>query len=425
MEKKSYWIRSSNIPSFPSLNRDLKADVVVVGAGITGVLSAYLLAKNGHKVVILEKNKIGKGATHYTTAFITQVIDTDLVDLLSTYPDQAHGVVDAHKSAIELIENIVNTEHIECEFIRCSDYIYANTEDDFSALLKEYNAAKKLGIEVLISTDAIPGFKNFGFVEVRNQAKCHPLKFIQALIEIMNEMGVEIYESTEVCEIEEEPTLCVMTDGDIKVETKWVIAATYNPFGQPVGLYFKKGTYTSYVLEVRIPFGSIPEGIYEDTDNPYHYFRIDRGGSGEDKHYDTMLIGGEDHRSDLPVSEKKNFAALRDYLQSLVGDMPYSIIKEWSGPILEPSDGLAFIGPHKNPRLLHAFGFSGNGMTHAAIAAQIFSDLIDGKTNSMYGIFRADRLLAPKRLAKKAIDYGEEFVKGALKNTVGRKRKKK
>jgi glycine/D-amino acid oxidase-like deaminating enzyme len=198
-------------------------------------------------------------------------------------------------------------------------------------------------------------------------------------------------------------------NGTVKAE--WVISATYEPFGQPVGLYFKKGMYESYVFELEIPKDKIPEGIYEDMENPYHYFRIDKKGE-----YDRMIIGGEDHRQDIPVDDEKNFNALEEYVQETFPELEYKIIHKWDGPILEPSDGLAFIGCHKNPRVLYAFGFSGNGMTYGGIASSIFKDTIMGNGNPYSDIYRANRLLGIKPLITKGKDYTGELIGGALKN---------
>src|SRR5690606_27255689 len=144
-----------------------------------------------------------------------------------------------------------------------------------------------------------------------------------------------------------------------EVSTLWAVSATYQPFGQPAGLFFKKGMYVSYVLELQIPKDALKEGIYEDTQNPYHYFRVDSG-----SRHERMIVGGEDHLSEIPINTHKPLLVLRDYVRAHFGHLKYKIVREWSGPILEPVDGKAFIGKHKHPRVLYAFGFSGNGMTY-------------------------------------------------------------
>lgn len=419
MKTPTLWVTTAQLPTYPELTKDAKAEIAIIGAGLTGILSAYLLAKEGKKVTLLEKNTVAEGATHLTTAFLTQIIDTDMQDLIDTFGlDKAKEIVRSHGDAIDLIEEIRRTEDIECDFKRSSNFIYAYTEDEFGTLLKEFEALNQLGIKAHISGDPLPGFKNFGYIEVYNQAKFHPLKFLRGLLHVLREYDVQIYEKTEAQDIKES-TMTIVTKTRKKVQAEWILATTYEPFGQPMGLFFKKGMYTSYVLEAHIPQHMIREGIYEDTKNPYHYFRIDPAPT-----FDTLMIGGEDHRSDIPVDPEKNFDALEEYLRDLLDDREYSVANRWDGPILEPSDGLAFIGPHKHKNIMYAFGFSGNGMTYAGITAVIFRDLIKGKKNSLHdNIFRTARVLGPKALLTKAIDYGGEFIHGAAKNVFRSKKK--
>ncbi len=414
MKTPTLWVTTAQLPTYPTLTKDIQADVAIIGAGMTGILSAYLLAKEGRKVVILEKETVAEGATHLTTAFLTQIIDTDMSDLIKAFGlEKAQGIVRSHMTGLTLIETIAREEDIECDFKRCSNYIYEQKEEDFGKLLAEYEAMGQLGISASISGDPLSGFKNHGYIEVLNQGKFHPLKFIRGLLHVLKEYDVQIYEKTEAIDIKES-TLTIHTKNKNKVQASWILATTYQPFGQPLGLFFKKGMYTSYVLEAHIPHHTMREGIYEDTMNPYHYFRVDPAPT-----YDTMIIGGEDHRSDIPIDPARNFKALEEYLRDILDNREYSVTNRWDGPILESSDGLALIGPHKHPHILYAFGFSGNGMTYAPIAASIFGDLIiEGKENSMYSLYAASRVLGPKSLIGKSIDYGGEFIHGAAKKMV-------
>ncbi len=418
MKTNTSWVADIKEREYPSLVTDMEVDVAIIGAGITGVLTAYMLAKEGKKVAIIEKERIGEGVTHLTTAFLTQIIDTDLRDLISIYGEEkAKRIVDSHMEAINLIEKIAKDEEIDSYFMRCSDYMYINDEKQFSDLREEYVAVNKLGIDARISEKRMLGFKNYGYIEVKNQAKFHPMRFVTELMEKASELGVGIFEQTEAAEIIESPSLSIKTKNGNTLKAKWIIGATYNPFRQPLGLFFKKGNYTSYILEADIPKNVLQEGIYEDTENPYHYFRVDK----MDGPNDGLLIGGEDHRSDVYVNEDKCYAALENYLKETFTDMEYKINKRWKGPILEPTDGLALIGPHKNPNILYAFGFSGNGMTYAGVSALIFKDLVNGKPSELHEIYKASRVLDPKSLLYKARDYGSELVHGAIKNTFSQK----
>ncbi|MBX4210921.1 FAD-binding oxidoreductase, partial [Candidatus Parcubacteria bacterium] len=284
--RQTVWLENVERKKYPKLEQSIETDVVVIGGGITGVLTTYLLSKEGRKVVLIEKKQLGDYATKHTTAFLCQMIDTELGDLISTFGEnKARKVVESHGKAIDLIEHIVQEENIDCDFMRCSDYMYACTAKEAEEFEEILDDGIGLGLSIGLEPGEKLGFENFGYVEIKNQAKFHPLKFIEAIAEKAVNYGAEIYENTEAKEISESP-LSIKTDNGT-VNANWIISATYEPFKQPFGLFFKKGMYRSYILELHIPKGKFPEGIYEGMDNPYHYFRIDRK-----KTYDRMIIGG-------------------------------------------------------------------------------------------------------------------------------------
>jgi len=200
------------------------------------------------------------------------------------------------------------------------------------------------------------------------------------------------------------------------VTAKDVIVATYAPFNNPGTTKYKKGMYSSYVFEIRLPKQIFTEGLYWDTRSPYHYFRIDRGGE-----FDRMILGGEDHRAELPVSQKKSFAALEKYLARLLGARSYRIVRKWVGAVLEPVDGLPLIGAYR-PHQFVATAFSGNGMTYAMVSALIFRDLILGKKNPWTQVFDPKRKFTLYRVAKKGMDYAAEFFGAAVQNTLLKRR---
>lgn len=421
MKNESFWTAGVPLPSYSPLEKNTVADVAIIGAGITGLMSAYLIAQSGRRVVILEKGTVASGATHVTTAFLTQIIDTDVIDLLSLYGRKGtKSILNSHAEAIDLIEEIVKTEKIDCDFKRCSNYVYAADDKELQDLMPEYEAMQRSGLRVSLVRKPIPHLKSVGYAEVMDQAKFHPMKFIAGLLPALDKLGVSIFEETEAITLDEEHPnhLVLKTVQGLEVSANWVISAAYQPFGQPLGIFFKKGMYVSYVLEAEIKKGALEEGIYEDMDNPYHYFRLEPGEKS-----DTVIFGGEDHREEVPIDPEKNFTALRKHLDEALIETPTTIRRRWSGPILEPSDGLPLIGPYKNPNVLYAAGFSGNGMTYAAIAATTFKDLVEGKKPQSYDLYRTDRALKLKSLYRKAIDYGEEFIRGAGRNIWRRKDK--
>lgn len=412
---KSQW-ETEIMPVYGALDHDIHTDVVVVGGGITGLLSAYQLAKAGKKVVVIEKNSIGGGATRLTTAFLTEYIDTSARDLITMLGEEnARSVITSHREAISRMEQLIHGEEIEADFKRIPGFIYAHNGAEQKEVEAEREALLSLGTMAGAVTNHLP-FRATGAIELGNQAKFHPLKFIKGILSSIHGYDGQIFAGTEVTKITHEEKAVHIQTPHGTVSAEWVIVATYEPFTKPLSLFFKKAFYTSYVVELEIPRNAIPEGIYEDTLDPYHYFRIDTGVD-----HDRMLIGGEDHRSDLPgIDPHTQFAAVRDYAYHILGSIPHKLISHWSGPILEPVDGLAYIGALRDPRVLYAMAFSGNGMTYGAIAAQIFHDTIVGHPNPYKELYRADRAPELLSLGIKARDFTREFFNSAAKNKLRR-----
>lgn len=407
------WSIHKKKKAYPPLEKNIKTDVAIIGGGMAGLLAAYRLSSLGKSVVLLDKGEIGSGATAATTAFITKVIDSELSQIAEIFsPQIAKSVWDSGQEAIEEFERIVKKEKIECEFGRVPNYVFASAKKQFKDLEEEYGFYRRFKIKANLEPGGESlGFKNFGFLEVPNQAKFHPTKFLYTLAEKARGYGARIFEKTEVTDIEGVgPVIIKSKKGNVAAQD--VIIATYKPtIGKRTHL--KKAMYRSYIFEVQVPKNLFKEALYEDMSNPYYYFRID----SQHEDYDRMIIGGEDHKDIFGNTlVKASFQSLREFLESLVGDAPYWLRNKWYGPILEPSDGLPLIG-RILPHYYVATGFSGNGMTYSMISSLLISDLILEKKNIWQKAYEPKRtLLHPKRLGLKAKDYIEEFFGGAVKN---------
>ncbi len=410
VQQSSTWSDIKVEKEFPKLDKNLETDLVIVGGGLAGLLTAYVLARSGKRVVVLEKDRLGQGATSRTTAFITQIIDTTISEAKNIYGRRnLENILQSHGEAIDLIEKIVDEEKIDCEFMRCSNFFYLSEGESREDLEDECHIMKQFLPDVVYHATPLPGFLNIGAVETKHQAKFHVTKFLNGLVEAIEKLGVEIYENTEVKSIEGLEWVEARTD-DYVVSAQYSLTATYDPLGNPKQTFMKKGMYVSYVYELEIPAGRIAEGIYEDDNNPYHYFRVDRQNG-----HDRMIVGGEDIRKEFEFDDEKSFKALREYLGRIFSDHDYKIRRKWSGWILEPSDGLALIGEFEHRKLLAA-AFSGNGMTYSGIAAMIVRDIILKQKNPWIQIYDPKRPLTTRRMFSKGKDYIGEFFGGAMKN---------
>ncbi len=405
---------------YPPLDRDIDTEVVIIGGGITGITLAYLLAKAGKKVVVLEKGTLGLSSyTALSTAMVMSQVDTNFRELEKMFGHKtAEAVVRAGEESIEQISKIISTENIFCEFARVPAYIYGNDDKEWADLKVIAETMQKAGFPIDIHEDGgLPGsfFQSKPYYVFRDQAKFDPLLYAGGLRAKAEEYGALFFENTEALDIMDgkDANISVVKTSKASIKAVWVAVATYDPFNHSHELFARKGLYTSYMYELSIPKGLLPTGLYIDGHSPYHYFRVD-----EKERRDRLIIGGADHRHEIKMDPEKNYKEVLDYAEMILGGKEYEIITRWDGGILETIDGLPFIGSYskKYPNRLVATGYSGNGLTYATIAARMLSGHILGKTNPYASIFDPKRKASFAALFIKGRDYIGEFLGGALKN---------
>jgi glycine/D-amino acid oxidase-like deaminating enzyme/nitrite reductase/ring-hydroxylating ferredoxin subunit len=397
---------------FDKLKRNISSseslDVVIVGGGIAGLSTAYLLSKSGKKVILFEDGYIGSGETGRTTAHITHALDDRYYNLEKLHGKEgAHLAAESHTAAINMVEAIVNEEKIDCNFEKLNGFLFLDSTDTKGSLDEELEATHRAGIK---STEIISKVPNLSFdtgpcLLFPNQAQFHPLKYLKALTEAILCYGGKIYTETHVQDILL-PNEIKTSDG-YTAFAKNIVIATNAPIIDKVSkIYEKQQAYRTYVIGARIKKDKVPHALYWDTGNqnsentvaPYHYVRTQRNGEDDSK-YDLLIVGGEDHLTGN-ITDDRDLQQRYTNLESWTRNrFPIEDIEfRWSGQVLEPKDGIAFIGHNpsdeEKKNVFIATGDSGNGITHGTIAGIILTDLILGKTNpwvSLYNPSRAPR----------------------------------
>lgn len=392
---------------FPAVETSFLVDIAIVGGGLTGVTAAYLLRASGKTVALLEAETIGYQSSGATTGFLMETVDTDATELISRFgADEARRIFTSHRKAIDHIEQIVHSETIACEFTRCPAFLYAESPREARRLKDEARALHSLGVRAHFDPAVVLPFPNAGALCVERQAKFHPLKYLYSLAESAHGSGVRLFEYSQVGRIRRTNGAheLELTSGH-RIRANHVCIATHYPLDpQPKQLRYKKAWYTTYAIEASIPHDLFPNALFEDQQVPYHYMRVDHGFRG-----DRLILGGEDHRSDIPFPAEKNFEYLEAHLKRILGDIPHEIRRKWYGRIVEPGDGIAYIGELDIPGIFYATGFSGSGITYATIAAEAFADSVMQRANQSLITYAARRPVQLKTHGPKAIEYFREF----------------
>jgi glycine/D-amino acid oxidase-like deaminating enzyme/nitrite reductase/ring-hydroxylating ferredoxin subunit len=367
----------------------------VVGAGIAGLTTAYLLLKGGKSVIVVSERAPGDGQTGRTSAHLASAIDDRFYELIDTHGEAATRLAYlSHAAAIEKIEQIVRDESIDCDFARVDGYLFLHEDDKPGSLDREFEAAKRIAVEQVEKIDRAPvNFDTGPCLRFGRQGIFHPMKYLTSLAAAIQRLGGQIYcgqRAIEVNPCDKSDPCSVKLINDRQVRAKAIVVATNTP--APIqtwaGIYTKQVPYRTYVIGLRVPRGSVPNQLYWDSGDPYHYIRVD---PVSDPNYDVVLVGGEDHKVGVwPKSDP--FDCLEKWSRvrfADIVDIPY----RWSGQVQEPVDGLAYIGkaPMKREGIYVATGDSGQGLTHGTIAGVLLTDLIAGRENPWADIYDPSR----------------------------------
>jgi glycine/D-amino acid oxidase-like deaminating enzyme/nitrite reductase/ring-hydroxylating ferredoxin subunit len=372
------------VPEYPALDSDARVDVCVVGAGIAGLSTAYLLAKKatkmgkkGKTVLVIDDGPIGGGMTSRTTAHLMTAIDDRYREIERLHgAEGARLAAQSHCAAVDAIEAIARHEGIDCDFERLDGYLFLPPQGDPDELLAEYEAALRAGIEGLHWADKAPidGFDTGQCLRFSRQGQFHPLKYLAGLARAIEALGGRIHTGVHADSIEGGDAPCVHTSTGLRIDCGAVVVATNTPISDRLAIHTKQAPYLTYVVAARVPRGSVAKALFWDTLDPYHYVRL-AGRDGE-----LLIVGGEDHKTGQADDSETRFAKLELWMRERF-PMAREVVNRWMGQVMEPVDGLAFIGrdpAHAHRNVYVATGDSGMGMTHGTIAGILITDLIHG-----------------------------------------------
>ncbi|HTH50599.1 MAG TPA: FAD-dependent oxidoreductase [Pyrinomonadaceae bacterium] len=374
-------------------------EVCIVGGGIAGLTTAYLLSKAGSHVTVVDDGLIGGGETCRTTAHLSNALDDRIYRIEEWHgEDKAKLAVESHGRAIDTIEKVAKDESIDCDFLRVDGYLFeaddGRGDDDLD---KEFDAARRCGLDVeWVETQ-------FGrSMRFPRQGQFHVLKYLRGLVDVIQANGGRLISNTRVTEWEGGDAPVVKTSrGDIQSDR--IVLATNYPLMSK--MFAELPAYRTYAIGVEIPKGSVERALYWDNADPYIYVRTQVDDEGE-----ILIVGGEDHRTAQANDGEERFRRLEEWTRrhfSSAGPVKY----RWSGQFMETHDGLGFLGQYSDdePNVFLITGDSGMGMTHGTIGGMIVSDLIVGKQNPWVDVY------LPGRIATQSI---KEAVPEIIASTV-------
>jgi len=408
-------METAEIDSEPTLNQNIHTQVCVVGGGLAGLTTAYLMAREGKSVVLLEAQSVGgsNSNTARTTAHLSNAFDDRYYKM-----EQWHGkrgarlIAESHTAAISKIEAIAKAEGIDCDFEWLDGYLFAAEGESKNPLYQELAAAHRAGLTEVQMVERAPlaGVDTGACLLFPKQAQFHPLKYLAGLAKAFKRAGGQIFTGTAVEKIISGEKVRIKTKPGWIVTAEAVVVATNSPINDIftfssndiLGIHTKQGAYRTFVVGLRVPKDSVTRALYWDTLDPYHYVRLQTVKPDEGEPYDLLIVGGEDYKTGHEDEGDESYAKLEQWTRQnfpAAGEVEF----RWSGQVLDSVDGPAFIGHDIAPNVYIVTGDSGQGMTHGTIAGMLLTDMVMGRKNDWELVYDPARV-------RVAIGTAKDFV---------------
>jgi len=409
----SLW-QESPVPGIPRrVTTDTSFDVIIIGAGITGITTALMLQESGRNCLVLEAHNIGFGTSSGTTAHLNTMLDTPYTEISRNFGDNAASLTaKGARKAITIIRDYTQKLSIECDFTICNGYLYAADSAEDEMLQQIATEANKAGVPVKFTT-GFPGPMPFTkAVRFQEQACFNPAKYLLALAKAFTEAGGTIQEQRPVSKVTESGNVQLVYTPGQTYTAESVVHATHTPMGINI-MSFRLAPYRSYVIAAELEDEQLyPDGLIYDLQDPYHYYRTALSNGKK-----LLVAGGNDHKTGHEINTEPVFRELEAYIKKF-----YPVKKihyRWSSQYYDSTDGLPYIGhfPGGNSQEYVATGFGGNGMIFGTLSGKILSDLILSGESEYAALFSPSRikpLAGFKNFVKENADVLKHFVADRL-----------
>ncbi|TGB02706.1 FAD-dependent oxidoreductase [Halobacillus salinus] len=407
------WRENCTIDSFDPLTEDVTTDVLVVGGGITGITTAYLLTKAGKQVTLVEADELVNGTTGHTTAKVTAQHGLIYHEFRKHFGDEdASLYYQAQMGALRLMEELIDEHSIECDWVKEDANLFATTKQGAIKLEKEYDAYLYLDIPGAL-TEALPfDMEATKALQMKDQARFHPVKYLAVLVKELKEMGCAIYEQTTATDVKEEDCIYVSTNNHHTITCDKLISCSHFPFYDGKGFYFSRMyAERSYLMAIE-PEKEIPEGMYVSIDEPKRTVR-----TAEYNGKPILLVGGESHKTGEGVDTSFHYKIIEEFAAETFGIKRK--LAQWSAQDLTTLDKVPYIGPitRRNKNVFIATGFRKWGMTNGTLAAQLISDYVLGEESLFHELFKPSRFKTDpsmKQFLSQNFDVANHLIDGKL-----------
>ncbi|MDP8976632.1 MAG: FAD-dependent oxidoreductase [Actinomycetota bacterium] len=404
---RSLWVDTTPETAYPAVAGDDRYDVVVVGGGITGLTTAYLLKESGARVAVVERHRVASGTTGNTTAKVSSLHSLTYAQLVDKRGEEiARLYGEANQAAVERISTLVTQLGVDCQFERAPAYSYTESQDSVGQVEAEVEAATRLGLPASYTEQTDLPYRVRAAVRFENQAHFHPRRYCLALAAAVDGDGCSVFEQTDALAVDEQEDRVVVRTSSGALNAEQLVVATLLPFVDRGGFFAKAHPTRSYAMAVRIS-GDVPRGMYLSLDSPTRSLRPAR-------YRDTtgLVLGGASHHTGREEQTSSYYQDIEDWARATfdVEGVDY----RWSAQDYTTLDSVPYVG--RSPRSARTFvatGFKKWGMTNGTAGAMLLADTIGGRDNPWTEVFDATRIGGAQSVAKAVkanLEVGKDFV---------------
>ena len=411
MGTTSVWSGTAAPTRWSALEHDVAADVAVVGGGITGVTTAFLLAKAGRSVVLLEAGEIGGGDTGNSTGNLYETVSGGLYAVKDKWSAEvAASVSESRREAVAMIESHVQALGIDCGFRRCPMHLYAGAPGAQGDVEREFDAARSAGLPVRLE-DTLPDGPPAAHGRVLvldQQAQFHPMAYVRSLAAHAGAAGCRVFERSAVLDVDHSEGLVRTTGGTVAAGE--IVLATHSPSGFHVT---QGGMIPNREYGLAAPLGrrDFPPGIFWARGDEHLSVR-----SLETASANFLLCVGQEQKTGQHDA-RAAMAALEAAARRRLGVQ--EVAYRWSAQNFRSPDALPYIGQDASGAYI-ATGFATDGLVYGTLAASIISDDLLGRGNRWSNLYRASRV-APVKAAKGTVAETASVLKVVLQDYLTRR----
>ena len=383
---ESLWLATGRAGSYPVLEGNARADVAVIGAGITGLVTAWMLRREGLDVVVADQSSVGSGVTGHTTAKVSSLHGLTYSRLASRFGQEAaYAYGAANEAGIAIIEDLIDQLSIRCDWRRKPNYTYAASDDDRRKVEAEAEAARAGGLPASLVEDVPLPYPTRGAVRFDDQAEFQPYEFVMRLADALADAGCRVYEHTRARSLHDgDPCRVETARGTITAGR--VVVATHFPFPDRALFFARMHPERSYCVAARIEEPA-PNGMFISASSPTRSIRS-HPVEGEE----VLIVGGEGHKVGQGGEHAERYRNLHAFAREhwRVQDVPY----RWSTQDNMPADGVPYVG-RLTPRSRGSYtatGFRKWGLAMGAASGAMLRDAILDRHNDWLSLFDPNRL---------------------------------